>query len=52
MSNSFPVENDLNEGDALSPSLLKLTLGYTIRKVQESRGSGVGTNMSVHCLCQ
>jgi hypothetical protein len=34
MSNSFPVQNSLKQGDALSPSLLKLALGYTVRKVQ------------------
>jgi hypothetical protein len=30
----FPIKNGLNQGDALSPSLLKFALEYDIRKVQ------------------
>jgi hypothetical protein len=34
---AFPIQNDLKQGDALSPLLLNFTLEYTIRKVQENK---------------
>jgi hypothetical protein len=34
---SFPIQNELKEGDALSPLLLNLALEYVIRKVQENQ---------------
>ena len=34
VSDRFPVRNGLKQGDALSPMLYYLTLGYTIRRVQ------------------
>jgi hypothetical protein len=32
---TFPIQNDLKEGDALSPLLYNFASGYTIRKVHE-----------------
>jgi hypothetical protein len=37
MSDSFPIQNGLKQGDALSPLLLNFALGYAIRKVQETQ---------------
>jgi len=36
LSSSFPIENGLKQGDALSPLLFNFTLEYAIRKVQET----------------
>jgi hypothetical protein len=36
LSDSFPIQNGLNQGDALSPLLLNVALEYAIRKVQET----------------
>ena len=36
MSSSFPIENGLKQGDALSPLLFNFVLEYAIRKVQET----------------
>ena len=36
LSSSFPIENVLKQGDALSPLLLKFSLEYTVGKVQET----------------
>jgi hypothetical protein len=33
LSESFPIQNGLKQGDALSPLLFKFTLEYAIRKV-------------------
>jgi hypothetical protein len=35
MSHVFPVQNDLKEGDALSPLLFNFALEYAISKFQE-----------------
>jgi hypothetical protein len=35
LSDSFPIQNGLKQGDALSPLLFNFALGYAIRKVQE-----------------
>jgi hypothetical protein len=36
LSDAFPVQNDLKQGDALSPLRSNLALEYAIRKVQEN----------------
>jgi len=36
LSDTFPVQNGLKQGDALSPLLFSFVLEYAIRKVQES----------------
>jgi hypothetical protein len=35
LSDSFPIQNDLKQGDALSPLLFNFASEYAIRKVQE-----------------
>jgi hypothetical protein len=37
LSDTFPVQNGLNQGDALSPFILNFALDYAIRKVQENQ---------------
>ena len=36
LSSSFPIENGLKQGDALSPLLFNFSLEYAIRKAQET----------------
>jgi hypothetical protein len=44
VSDSFPIQNGLKQGDAISPLVLNFALEYGIRKVQEKQ---VGLKLNV-----
>jgi hypothetical protein len=37
LSDSFPIQNGLKQGDALSPLLFNFALTFAVRKVQETQ---------------
>jgi hypothetical protein len=51
LSVTFPIQNGLKQGDALSPLLFNFALEYTIRNAKENRGIEIEWDTSVSVLC-
>jgi hypothetical protein len=51
LSDSFPIQNGLKQGDALSPLLFNFSLECIIRKVQENQGTETEWDASASGIC-
>jgi hypothetical protein len=53
LSDAFPIQNDMKQGDALLPLLFNFSLEYVIKEGPRKSGrAGIEWNTSTHGLCQ